>query len=192
MERMKAIKITVSEEEKSIVEKLAAQKKIPVATYVKELVREQFPKEEVAEKDLSHAFVEEQELDAKDRAIKFYVSETEYEKLKDIAGPMPLSKYVRETLANATGGRYILEIKTDDLDELNEAISEINMHVDGFIGALRFRSDIFPADIERLEGLIRETNELVSNLSKEIYNNRENIRKEGKREIRNRIKNIIH
>lgn len=192
MERMKAIKITISEEEKTIVEKLAAQKKIPVATYVKELVREQFPKEEVAEKDLSHAFVEEQELDAKDRAIKFYVSETEYEKLKDIAGPMPLSKYVRETLANATGGRYILEIKTDDLDELNEAISEINMHVDGFIGALRFRSDIFPADIERLEGLIRETNELVSNLSKEIYNNRENIRKEGKREIRNRIKNIIH
>ena len=189
---MKAIKITISEEEKTIVEKLAAQKKIPVATYVKELVREQFPKEEVAEKDLSHAFVEEQELDAKDRAIKFYVSETEYEKLKDIAGPMPLSKYVRETLANATGGRYILEIKTDDLDELNEAISEINMHVDGFIGALRFRSDIFPADIERLEGLIRETNELVSNLSKEIYNNRENIRKEGKREIRNRIKNIIH
>ena len=70
-------------------------------------------------------------------------------------------------------------------------MAEINMHIDGFIGALRFRNDIYQADIERLEGLLAEANEAVTTLSKDVYNNREITRKNAKKDLKARIKKVV-
>ena len=194
---MKTIEFKMTDEDRELLKQIAAANNMSVSAFVRECVQEKLPQQDVKQQsnDGDEQSQEQSEDSSKSKArtksIEVYLSETEYEKIRQDAGRVPMSTYMRNVLINRDASRYVFEVNTEDLDELNETVAEINMHVDAFIGALRFRSDIFPADIENMERLITQTNDAVSELSKEIYKNRENIRKDAKKHLHNRINRVV-
>lgn len=126
----------------------------------------------------------------RDKQIKLYLSDAEYEAITKAAGGMSVNSYIRRALLSAGAGKYVFNISTDDLKELNESIADIAMHVSGFIGALRFREDIYAADVERIEGLLDELNDGVQKLNKQILENRYSIRQQGRRTLEKQLKAV--
>ena len=174
---MKLIKFTLEDSEKERLEKLAKDQRMPLSKYICNIIYgtvlgggsmetvQQLQSLNVAPGTL------------KDKCIKIYMSDAEYEMIKSTAGAKPLSTYTRELLFSKTGSKYIFDVKTDDIKELNETVAEINMHIDGFIGGLRLRSDLYEADIKRLETLLQDLNAQVSTVSKELYDTRNSVKK---------------
>jgi predicted DNA binding CopG/RHH family protein len=191
---MQKIEFKLTDEDRELLKQAAAAKNMPVSAFVRECVQAQLPKQ--TNKQPS-AGIDDQLDDGpapsknKTKSVEVYLSEEDYAKIKHDAGRIPMSTYMRNVLINRDASKYVFEVDTDDLRELNETIAEINMHVDAFIGALRFRNDIFPADIENMERLITQTNDAVSALSSEIFKNRENIRKDAKKYLHNRIDRVV-
>lgn len=190
---MKTIEFKMTDEDRELLRQLAAAQGMSVSAFVRECVQEKLPQQKTTQTDAVSEEAQEEisKSNIRKKSVEVYLSETEYEKIRQDAGKVPMSAYMRNVLINRDASRYVFEVNTDDLDELNETVAEINMHVDAFIGALRFRSDIFPADISNMENLITQTNEAVSELSKEIYKNRENIRKDAKKYLHGRINRVV-
>lgn len=191
---MQKIEFKLTDEDRDLLKQAAAAKNMPISAFVRECVQAQLPKQ--TEKQPSAGAYEQPEANSppsknKTKSVEVYLSEEDYAKIKHDAGRVPMSTYMRNVLVNRDASKYVFDVNTDDLRELNETMAEINMHVDAFIGALRFRNDIFPADIEALERLINQTNDAVSALSTEIYKNRENIRKDAKKYLHNRIDKVV-
>lgn len=181
------MKLYLSPEDKEQLEALAAKKGQSLSAYVRDVLKKELPKKDknIIDKD------EITPGGLKEKSIKIYLTEAEYNAIKEEAGDVSISTYFRNYILDKASGKYIFEIKTDDITELNETMAEINMHIDGFIGALRFRNDIYQADIERLEGLLAKANEAVTTLSKDVYNNREITRKNAKKDLKARIKKVV-
>ena len=189
---MKTIEFKMTDKDRELLRQIAAENNMSISAFVRECVQEKLPQKAVQQP----AQVDDPDdlnipSNNKTRSVEVYLSESDYQKIRKDAGRIPMSTYMRNTLVNRDASKYVFEVKTDDLNELNETMAEINMHVDAFIGALRFRNDIFPADIENLERLINQTNDAVSSLSSEIYKNREHIRKDAKKHLHNRIDKVV-
>ena len=188
---VKTIKFTLEDKEKEKLEQLADSQGMPLSKYIRATLQHAVFGDEDTHQIQSLEVVEEAHNVARERCVKIYLSDAEYEAVQKGAGAKSLSTYAREILFSKAGSKYVFDIKTGDIEELNETMAEINMHVDGFIGALRFRNDILPADIARLENLLNQINTEVSAVSKELYENRENIRKNGLKELSKRISPFI-
>lgn len=181
------IKLYLNSEDKEQLEALAAGKNLSLSAYIRETLKKELPKKE-------KKVIDRDEIapgGLKEKSIKIYLTEAEYNAIKAEAGEMSVSTYFRNFILDKASGKYIFEIKTDDITELNETMAEINMHIDGFIGALRFRNDIYQADIDRLVDLLAKVNEAVTTLSKDVYNNREITRKNAKKDLKARIKKVV-
>jgi hypothetical protein len=125
---------------------------------------------------------------------KTYWNEEEYDFLKKCqnASSAPnLSSYIRSTLLTVGNNKYIFEIKDDDLQELNEEIAEINMHITGFIAAMRYKTDIYEQDIVYIKEQLNVLNEKVETLYREINRNRYSIRQQGRRYLEKQINGLI-
>ena len=181
------IKLYLNAEDKEQLEALAASKNVSLSAYIRDVLKKELPKKEkkvIDKEDIAPGGL-------KEKSIKIYLTEAEYKAIKEEAGDMSISTYFRNFILDKASGKYIFEIKTDDITELNETMAEINMHIDGFIGALRFRNDIYQADIDRLAQLLESANEQISTVSKQIYDNREITRKNAKKDLKARMKKIV-
>lgn len=181
------IKLYLNAEDKEQLETLAASKNVSLSAYIRDVLKKELPKKEkkvIDKEDITPGGL-------KEKSIKIYLTEAEYKAIKEEAGDMSISTYFRNFILDKASGKYIFEIKTDDITELNETMAEINMHIDGFIGALRFRNDIYQADIDRLAQLLESANEQISTVSKQIYDNREITRKNAKKDLKARMKKIV-
>ena len=187
---MQTVEFKLSDEEKLLLKQLAEANGTSVSAFVRECIREKLPQDTKVEEKTEEED-EKTPSRIKDRVVDVYLCEADYQKIKKDAGRIPMSTYIRNTMVNRDASKYVFEVNTDDLDELNETMAEINMYVNGFIGALRFRNDIFPADIEAMEKHIAQANDAITALSQEIYKNRENIRKDAKKYLHNRINKVV-
>jgi hypothetical protein len=135
-----------------------------------------------------------QQMKKRTKRFDVYYTEEEYEYLKKIAKQLhfnDLSSFSRHVLLSMACGRITLPVSTNDLDELNENIAEINMHIKGVIGGLRFQEDLYASDIERLENLLSKVNEQVITINKRVYENRYSIRKQGVRALERRFNRLL-
>lgn len=123
--------------------------------------------------------------------IKAYVTGEELEYLKKACGGMSLSTYARNTLLKAGNGRYEFTIEDGDLSQVADAITEFNQRLSGTIGALSYRSELCPSDIQNLEKQTEEVKDILKACLKEIRNDRKAIRKQGEQHLKAKMDEII-
>ena len=84
-----------------------------------------------------------------------------------------------------------ISVNTNDLEELNDLVAQVNMHIQGFLGALRFRSEVQKADIEYIDKQLDNINDGVQKLNREILRNRYSIRQQGRRSVEKQVRQLL-
>ena len=123
--------------------------------------------------------------------VKTTLSKEEYEYVKKISRNMSISAFLRKTILTANNGRFTFEVKTDDLLDVNKSLSEFNMRIMGIIGALRFRTELYKKDIEKMEELLEEVNENVKKQTDMAKKDRNYVRKKGIDYLKEQINKVV-
>ena len=190
----------VSEKEKEILEKIAKENNVSLSSLITNQLNgllDLYRDEENETLVFSPGLYKEEEKKKIKREHRFEIvlSDEEYEYLKKqqlSSSSSSLSSYIRDTLLSLGNNRFIFQINTNDLDEMNTTISEINMHINGFLGAMRFRDDIFPTDIERIKRYLEQINSTVEDTYRELQRNRNQIRQQGRKYLEKQINTILN
>lgn len=119
--------------------------------------------------------------------LKVYVSEGEAEQIKRSAGYLSTSNYIRRTLLLAANGRYSWEISMGDLRELTAALHEYNIRMQGLIGALRYRTDLYAEDIQHFMELAKDTNKTVMAAYQKILSDRKSVKKRMEKHLKEQL-----
>lgn len=135
--------------------------------------------------EISDALVE------RNRVVKTSLSEEEFQYVKKIAGTSTISAFLRKLLLNANSGKFTFEIKTDDLNDLRLLFSEFNAKIEGIIGALRYRSELYASDIATMKRLLEEVNVNVKKNLATTMTDRKYIRKKGIKYLHEQIDKIL-
>jgi hypothetical protein len=192
-------KLIITEDEKRRIKETAAKQKKSVTAFIRDCVLSCIPVGNEYKTVLALPGMYEdgnipQRLKLRTKRMDVRFTDDEYEYLKKIAANLnfpDLSAFSRYVLLSMSGGRVSFPITTDDLNDLNENVAEINMHIKGVIGGMRFRDDIYKDDIERLENLLEQVNDQVTKLNKHVYDNRYSIRKQGVRALERRLNQLF-
>ena len=127
----------------------------------------------------------------REKSVSTRLSEEEYEYVMKQVGCVPVASYLRKLLLTANSGQFNFEIKTDDIKEVGEILSEFNQRHEWFIGSLRYRNELYDSDIRRLENLLEEVNASVKELIKTSKNDRKHIRKQGIKYLNAQIDKVL-
>ena len=104
---------------------------------------------------------------------------------------MTVSAYARKTLLSANNGRFTFEVKTDDIDELGTIFSNISMRFDSFIGALRYRNELYANDITYMKKMLEDLKSEFSEYLREVRNDRKFIKKKGIQYLEGQIDRVL-
>lgn len=115
--------------------------------------------------------------------IQFRVSEEELNQIRINAGAQPISAYLR-SLAIAGPHPLVLEICTDDLDELGYIMADKLGRFETYIQILR-KEEIMPeGKAERMETLLTEIRDEYRKTVAAVLRTRVSVKKAALREIR--------
>lgn len=182
--------LCLSPEEKEWLSQKAKESGLGIGPYIKSCIFKE--PNEITE---GGSYIKEDELldnsIVRDRIVKTTLSEEEYLHVQRIAGNIPLATFLRKLLLTTNSGKFTFEIQTDDIEELGEILSSFNQRIDWFIGSLQYRSELYSADILRLEKLLSEANNLIQEQVKVSAKDRKYIRKQGIKHLNSQIDKIL-
>ena len=194
----KPIYVYLTEEEKSRLQALASERNTSMSSLVKEQILIALDSADMNEEELDfpEAFQPNDDIaDAKrSQVVKIYLTPDELSYIKRAtvrSGRKTLSAFARNAMLSACGGRLEISVNTNDLEELNDLVAQVNMHIQGFLGALRFRSEVQKADIEYIDKQLDNINDGVQKLNREILRNRYSIRQQGRRSVEKQVRQLL-
>lgn len=119
--------------------------------------------------------------------IQFRVTENELDLIKKNAGDQPVSAYLRN-LALSGSHPVVLEICTNDLEELGYIVADRLERFETYIQILGKEEKIPEGQLERMETLLRDIRLSLRETVAEVLKTRVSIRNEALREIRKQAK----
>ena len=187
--KRETITIYLEKEEKEYLVKKAKASGITANAYIRnELFREKRPNMQmqgtVQVDELLDGSVE------RNRSVTTYLSEEEYQYVKKNAGGLSVASFVRKLLL-APNSKYTFDVKTDDLDDIRKSLSDFNLRMDGIIGALRYRSELYGSDIMNMKRLMDEVNESVKKSLVTVMTDRKYVKKKGVQHLQNQINKLL-
>lgn len=179
----KTIQIVVSDQEKITLDEMAKRHNLSTSKFIKSLISDSLPDDT----STTIASIMPKPAESRNRNIHITVSDSEYEQIKMNAGNKTIARYARQTLLTGTHP-IIISVEDEDIRELTDAIRPLYKRIIGIFEAMRMQSKIFPQQVDQLINLQEEIYDIVTTVQKNVYNNRNSIRKSGVRELRRRIK----
>lgn len=131
------------------------------------------------------------DISARDKVVKAYMTQPEVDYLKQAAGGMSLSTYARNTLLGAGTGGYRFEIQDGDISQVGEILHECYDRITGYINALQYRSKFSQTDLNYIRELLTETRNDVKSCMHEIRNDRKAIRRSGEKHLKEHMDKLI-
>jgi hypothetical protein len=191
-EKAEVLHIYVTKEEKELLKKKAKESDgLSLSSYVKQKA---LAEDNVVALSFAGMFPNDAILDSnveRNHVVKTLLSEEEFQHVKKIAGATTISSFLRKLLLNANSGKFTFEVKVDDLNELRTAFSEFNARIEGIIGALRYRSELYHSDIALMRSLLEEININVKKCMSKTMTDRKYIRKKGIDYLHEQIDKIL-
>ena len=168
------VKIYMTPEEKTRLEKQAHLNNMSLSAYIKSRIT--IDKDAMLLQGNNVYF-------ARKKGFFVRISEEEYNRIKKNAADMTLASYARMALLSA-GHPINIKIDTIDLTEFDWHISERLNHFQSMIEALAYRKTIQPQEEEKLLACMEEIRDEIKELTRQIKNNRNSIRNAGLRWLR--------
>ena len=187
---MEIIKVCVSPEEKELLTKIAKDKHISVSQLIKDQCECYLhPTAKYTNTSLDIHMLNNN----RSHKLVVLVSDDEYEQLKKFADNKgwTISRYIREKLYEKT---ISIDINYDSYDiyELVAIISDTYRHLIGTAEGLMHRNIIYEHDKERLLTLGYEIRDTLKEYVKQIYRNRNSVRRTAIRHLDKKIENAIN
>lgn len=180
----------LTKEEKEYLIQKAKSKDMTTTAYIKsELFKTDDPR-----KPLIGVFQTEELIDSnveRNRPVITYLSNEEYQYVKKLAGNSSMAGFLRKILLTANNGKFVFDIKTDDIDDLRKHLGEFNMRIEGIIGALRYRSELYASDIANMKRLLDEVNENIKKSLSIVMTDRKYVRKKGIQHLQSQINKLL-
>ena len=181
------IKLYVTEEEKTQLEKIAMQRKLSLSRLCYEQMipllhnslsdAAPVPKEQKRSRNYTHV-------------TSLHLSDSEYAMLTKKAGGTPLSKYIRNLILYQCEPIRI-EVYTEDISALSIKVSSYIEQLHNFIAALAIRRQLYEADYERLIQIANDTKTALKEAAGAAKANRTSIRASGVRILRKEIQRAV-
>lgn len=127
----------------------------------------------------------------RDQNVKVMLSMAELKYVKRLAGMMSVSAFIRKTILEMGNRKITFDIHGEDLSELGKILSDFNMRMEGIIGALRFRTELYHSDIASMERMLRDVNDNVKKCVTTVMTDRKYIRKRGIEHLKAQINKQI-
>lgn len=188
MAKKKNICIRLTEEKMEVLKENAKRNNMSINAYA---VSKLFDGKDTSLLALIGMEKENQEIEPRDQNVKVMLSKSELEYVKKQAGMMSVSAFIRKVLLEAGNERFTFEIMDGDLDDLKVALTEFNMRLNGIIGALKFRTELYRSDIVNMEKMLAEVNENIKLCIKNLLADRKYIRKKGIEHLKSQINKRI-
>ncbi len=181
MTKYPALKVNLTEAEKQKVEQLAAENHQSVSAYVKSLLLPLISEQNIRVRDNS-TFRSE----VRDKRIAVFLTESEYEDVRQASGSTPLSRFARDLILS---GSHPIEITvtTDDIFELSERVSTIIDRLNNTFAAWQYRKQVHEQDVKKITDLTSQMANDIHDTCRQVYKNRESIKKSGVRWLKSVI-----
>lgn len=193
-EKKETISIYVTKEEKEVLlQKAKEAGNLSLSAYAQKMIF-QNQKERLGEIFSAGSFNQGELLDdmaERKCLVKAYLTEEEAQYVKKLAGNLPVSAFIRKTLLRANNGKFIFEVKTDDLEDIRRELSEFNLRMEGIIGALSYRSELYQSDITNMRRLLDEANENIKKSLSMAMTDRKYVRKKGVQHLEKQIDKLL-
>lgn len=181
------IKVYVTEEEKTQLETIAKDRKVPLSRLCYEQV---IPLLHNPLADSVFTQTDGSNREPITEIITLHLSNSEYAALVNRAKGTPLSKYIRNTMLYRSEPVRI-EVYTEDISILTMKVSGYIEQLHNFIAALAIRRQLYEADYERLIQIANDTKSALRDAANYAKANRSSIRASGVRILRKEIKKAI-
>lgn len=180
----------LTKEEKEYLVQKAKSKDMTTTAYIKS----ELFKNDNTQKPLIGMFQTDELINSnieRNRPVITYLSDEEYQYVKKLAGNASMAGFLRKILLTANNGKFVFDIKTDDIDDLRRHLGEFNMRIDGIIGALRYRSELYASDIANMKRLLNEVNENIKKSLSVVMTDRKYVRKKGVQHLQIQINKLL-
>lgn len=178
------VKVNMTQDEKSKIEKLAKQHQMSTSAFVKSQLSSLLQNEEIVSAPYEY------EAEGRNHVIRVPVSPRELETIKAKAGARTIAAYVRDAALN--GSKILkVEVYDDDIVDLEHRIQPQIDRIFGIAKALQMQSQLKEAQYLQLEILLSSILKDIRGTVSNVRKNRNSIRQTRLRELRRRCNDAI-